>query len=381
MKQPSASHCPVSPRSSTKTLPQAVGPLSESTRPLPSPFKAQGDEPPPEQNKTTPITSRKLETHSILIWWAICGLLTRLGLNAIGEYEGKSVFSVLLVQVVGCLVMGVGLRLKDTLDRIHPLLYLGLTTGYCGSVTTFSTWMIQVFQAFSNSSGPHRSRFHSFLDGVNQTYITVAMSIISIQCGIQLGNLIEPSIRSFFEGPSSSSSSSPDRVASYFIRWTTLLIGPVAWICTVFIFFYGPHWWRGPVSYSLLIAPIGTLTRFHLSKLNSLPISTRNGFPIGTFLANLIATALLAVFTLLQLLPQASRNAELCGSLQGLKDGFCGCLSTISTFTVELRKIKPTREAIRYGIISWMAGQLVCVLLLGIYIWTRPVLDHCQFPT
>ncbi|KAH9821598.1 CrcB-like protein-domain-containing protein [Melampsora americana] len=372
---------PGSPRGSKDTQPQPIEPLLDSTRQLPSPFKSQDDAPPHEQKKTTPIPSRILETHSILIWWAICGLLTRLGLNAIGEYEGRSVFSVLLVQVVGCLVMGMGLRLKDTLDRIHPLLYLGLTIGYCGSVTTFSTWMIQVFQAFSNNSALHRSRFHSFLDGFNQTYITVSMSIISIQCGLQLANLIEPHLCSFLERFSSPSSPSLDRVDSCFTRWSILLIGPIAWISTVFLFFYGPHWWRGPVSYSLLIGPIGTLTRYHLSKLNSFPISTRNGFPIGTFLANLMATALLAVFTLLQLLPQASKNAELCGSLQGLKDGFCGCLSTISTFTVELLKIKPTREAIRYGILSWMAGQLVCVLLLGIYLWTRPVLEHCHFPT
>lgn len=158
-----------------------------------------------------------------------------------------------------------------------------------------------------------------------------------------------------------------------------LTIGPLTWIGSIFLFFYGPRRWRGPVTYSMIISPLGTLARYHLAKLNTLTTSTKTGFPLGTFLANIIATALLSVFTLLQLL---SHDPELCGGLQGLKDGFCGCLSTISTFFVELRKIKPISRAVRYGLVSWISGQLLCVLLLGVYLWSHPLVrDQCQFPT
>lgn len=200
---------------------------------------------------------------------------------------------------------------------------------------------------------------------------------MSIQCGFQLGGLIEPLLRSthVFSSPTTAQ----QRLTSWLGRWTMLTIGPLTWIGSIFLFFYGPRRWRGPVTYSMIISPLGTLARYHLAKLNTLPISTKTGFPLGTFLANIIATALLSVFTLLQLL---SHDPELCGGLQGLKDGFCGCLSTISTFFVELRKIKPISRAVRYGLVSWISGQLLCVLLLGVYLWSHPLVrDQCQFPT
>lgn len=177
-------------------LPQPISPPIPSQTPS-LPFKTSTPEPAELKRSGDSALIQIIQSHSILTWWAIWGLLTRLGLNAIGEFEQRSVFSVLLVQVVGCLIMGLSLRLKDLLDEMwmphfrnhllihtrthllyaancwcheesHPLCFLGLTTGYCGSVTTFSTWMIQVFQAFSNS---HRSRFHSVRSLSHQTDI------------------------------------------------------------------------------------------------------------------------------------------------------------------------------------------------------------------
>ncbi|KAG0145763.1 hypothetical protein CROQUDRAFT_93493 [Cronartium quercuum f. sp. fusiforme G11] len=326
MKQPSSSVLPQKPKHS----PSLTSP-SASARVI----EAKHHEQPSTECTPAPSLIQIVETHSILIWWALWGLLTRLGLNALGEFDGRSTFSVLLVQIVGCLVMGISLRVKDTLDSI--------------------SWMLEVFRAFSNSSAFHRGRFYSFLDGLNQTYLTLGMSLFSIQFGIQLGSLMEPYLRLASDRSSKGAVSPTTLVLAnqpglvpMISRATILLIGPMAWIASVFVFLYAPRHWRGPVTYSLMISPIGTLTRYHLSKLNSTKLSTEHGFPIGTFLANLIATALLAIFTLLQFLSVASDRPELCGALQGLRDGFCGCLSTISTFMVELRKIRPTRHATRF---------------------------------
>jgi fluoride ion exporter CrcB/FEX len=58
-----------------------------------------------------------------------------------------------------------------------------------------------------------------------------------------------------------------------------------------------------------------------------------------------------------------------CSALQGVLDGFCGSLSTVSTFVVELRTLR-RRDAYVYGVTSWVVGQVLMVLVLGSWIWS-----------
>ncbi|CAH7667945.1 hypothetical protein BY996DRAFT_4575995 [Phakopsora pachyrhizi] len=316
---------------------------------------------------------RQAETHSLLIFFAVWGLLTRLGLSAVGDFAGRSVFSLLLVQVVGCFTMGFSVALKDRLDDLHPLLYLGLTTGYCGSVTTFSSWMIQVFQTFARFPGPARSKFYNFLDGFNQTYVTFGMCIFALKSGFELATLLEQRM-------------ARRRVNVPTLFWKRVLsaiiisLGPATWLGSIILFVFGPSSWRGDLTYSMIISPTGTLARFYLGKINLLNISTRHGFPFGTFLANSLATGFLAALTFLQYTSHSRKQPELCGGLQGLKDGFCGCLSTISTFFFELFKARLTSNSVRYFLASWIVGQTLCVLFLGTYLWTHELDERCEFP-
>lgn len=44
--------------------------------------------------------------------------------------------------------------------RYIPL-YVGLTTGLCGSITSFSSWMADVFQAFAQIGKPSHGGFYN----------------------------------------------------------------------------------------------------------------------------------------------------------------------------------------------------------------------------
>jgi fluoride ion exporter CrcB/FEX len=106
-------------------------------------------------------TLRTLATLSLIAFFTFWGVLGRLGLTAIGTYSGQSVFPVIWAQTVGCLVMGLCLGAKPEIEAVFPPLYVGLTTGFCGSMTTFSTWVFQMWQAFANDLGTNHHGFHN----------------------------------------------------------------------------------------------------------------------------------------------------------------------------------------------------------------------------
>ncbi len=125
---------------------------------------------------------------------------------------------------------------------------------------------------------------------------------------------------------------------------------------------------RHQATAALLFSFPGTLTRYVLSIL----LNPRLKFlPIGTLVANEAGTSLLAMFHALQgLRPPVSPVA--CSILQGLDDGYCGCLTTVSTFASELR-VLGSWKGLLYGTISVVVGQVLMVLVLGSAVWTGRV--------
>lgn len=52
---------------------------------------------------------------ALLMPASVFGVLARLGLQALGTYDGKSIFPLAYPQAVGCLIMGIALPLKDAI--------------------------------------------------------------------------------------------------------------------------------------------------------------------------------------------------------------------------------------------------------------------------
>lgn len=71
-------------------------------------------------------TSSPLSLHvlALLIPSSTLGLLARLGLLALGTYNGSSIFPLIYVQAVGCLIMGFAVGVKEPLGRLYVIQYL-----------------------------------------------------------------------------------------------------------------------------------------------------------------------------------------------------------------------------------------------------------------
>jgi fluoride ion exporter CrcB/FEX len=117
-----------------------------------------------------------------------------------------------------------------------------------------------------------------------------------------------------------------------------------------------------------LFAPFGTILRWRLSSLNgSITNSTWEWLPIGTFTANMIATALSCLIAAISLRIDGKLALTYLAAFQ---NGFAGALSTVSTLVVEsvelLRALPQHAYSYYYSL-----GSLVSAGILGVicYVW------------
>lgn len=164
----------------------------------------------------------------------------------------------------------------------------------------------------------------------------------------------------------------PKRNVRYFLTVLSIL----TYAATFPAYFRLPANYRHQATAALLFSYPGTLTRYLLS-INLNPRIKL--FPLGTFTANTLGTALLGLFHVLQGMPSAvSPNA--CSLLQGLGDGYCGCLTTVSTFAAEVDALEGWKASL-YVILSWVVGQLLLLIIMGSSFWAGHVSEQltCSF--
>ncbi|OBZ70465.1 hypothetical protein A0H81_09972 [Grifola frondosa] len=153
------------------------------------------DRPPSEEEKLPPSKIYHPLSFPVLVLLmpaSIFGVLARLGLQAITGYDGHSIFPLAWVQAIGCLVMGFVLGIRDPFGRFYGPLYTAMTTGFCGSLTTFSGWQLDVFSSWINSTGAHHDWFRDAIDGIGKSVFTLAISLSAVSLGAHLSTLVAP---------------------------------------------------------------------------------------------------------------------------------------------------------------------------------------------
>ncbi|KAL9098267.1 MAG: hypothetical protein Q9163_006045, partial [Psora crenata] len=309
----------------------------------PSPFPHRGSR-----------LATELYTVSYLIFFSLLGTLARLGIQALTFYPGAPVQTGLLwANVGGCLAMGFlsedqklfregwavqkqndeeegkepnqnpsSNKQPNAIKKTIPL-YIGLATGFCGSFTSFSSFMRDAFYALANAlpvpiSHPsatappspvsttlnvHRNPGYSFMAVLAVLIITLGLSMSALQAGAHLALALDPYTPSV-----------PMLFARRFLDRFFVLLACGCWLAGIFMAIFPPDrpggsvgnasWlqetWRSQALFALVFAPLGCLLRFYAS----LHLNGRiKSFPCGTFAANIFGTAMAAMLIDLQHAP------------------------------------------------------------------------------
>ena len=362
----------------------------------------------------------KIYTLSYLVFFSIFGTATRLVSESLAFYPGAPVTtSVLWVNFAGSLVIGFlnedlslfrshigrqasiespaeseAVQKADAAKRkkIIPL-YLGLTTGFCGCLTSFSTFLRDVFLAISNdipsaycnSLGPSIYMLPSAANRAPSAGYSflAATGIVLLEIGLSLMALFLGAHMAIFAA----------RWIPTLPLWTTervldnlmVVLAPVLWLSVIVLAIWLPPspsdktvWsretWRGPQLYSLCLSPVGCLLRFYLALQYNGRIPS---FPLGTFSANVGGTMVLGIGFSLQHSSIPISNSTLgggsytaCQLLQAVMEGFCGSLTTVSTWVLELSTLR-RGHAYVYGMVSLVVSLIVLVVEVGPLRWTK----------
>lgn len=270
-------------------------------------------------------------------------------------------------------------------------LMLGLRDGLCGALSSFSSWISSMVTLFR--AGSIGEAFVGLVLGIQLPLVAyrfgqhVAVYLFVWRCrretrrderrggyGIRLRmdeDLSEemtpaPSANQSIDSGDTLDRATEEEAEAPSVRAiiTALFVLSIVAQVSSLSFYYEPE--DRLLALSLLFSPLGVLTRWRLSKLNS----WRPSFPIGTFACNISACALSG--TLGSLLAGNPDPRERI-ALVALIAGFGGTLSSVARFIVEvLAGVDPILlriDGAYYAMISVACGLLVSFVFTGSVDW------------
>ena len=156
----------------------------------------------------------------------------------------------------------------------------------------------------------------------------------------------------------------------------TIISAVLSYLIAFLLFFLAPDEWRPRATFALLLAPPGAMLRFFFARYNARPPYIDRFF-LGTFIVNISASLLIGGIYAALYRPAASSSPILCDALLAIRDGFCGCLSTVSTFVVEARAIRGVGWKWVYILSSVVLGHITILVTLGAVGWSQGFEAQC----
>ncbi|TYZ60622.1 hypothetical protein PybrP1_004879 [[Pythium] brassicae (nom. inval.)] len=339
------------------------------------------------------------------------------------ELLGLSYF---LPNAFGCFVMGIAVRGRPLFRDQFAVYFTGLTTGFCGSCTTFASWDLGAATMFVHGK---------WVNALLVLSVQVASAMTSFRVGVHVGegviqtyiirmypfrkppvelNQLKSDLERYILGLRSVTKNAFGELLSRRVSATEQsllvsrdacveLLGEIAqveadyyrvlhngfaWVVTgvavsavlwVLPFISGDNYTSSRLL-AVCFGPLGAVLRYHLSLRNTQP-RWRN-FPLYTFAPNVLASILSSVVEVTgsavaaahrdasgAYADSASFKAFVLLGRGAMEVGFLGSLSTVSTWVNELDALSSRRVlyAYQYALASVIVSQLASVCVLGVY--------------
>lgn len=237
-------------------------------------------------------------------------------------------------------------------------MYIAVTTGFCGSFTTFSRWQVQATQNFLRNE-------------VFVGLLNLLVGISTFYCCFRFGRHVASLGKTFWASccrtkPKNAKVVAPVQKANStppsWVRLENSIVacfGVALWIvCAIlFIFVKRSREWTGAAFFS----PAGVLIRWYLGLWNT----SWPRFKLPTFSVNVAGAFIYAVLTICEF-KYALNHSLLRDFLVALMSGFCGSLSTVSTFMLELHHMEHIHYSYIYGFASIAVAQSLTIPTISI---------------
>ncbi|KAG6784195.1 hypothetical protein POTOM_009881 [Populus tomentosa] len=319
-----------------------------------------------------------LEYISCLVYLAVFGILGVLTRYILQKLFGPGVAGVtrdnyplflgLSSNMVGSFLMGWwGVVFKGDISRVSDHLAIGLTTGYLGSLATFSGWNQQMLDL--SVDGHWVFSFVGFLIGFFLAAYAIKLGVGTAKC-----------FKSFLEGSNRSSDLASWRVDNRYYHLGVLvalvvILGLLWSVCWVMLKKeYNHDSGRAWLWLACIVAPPGVWIRWFLARFNGRGLGKAGSLkwvPFGTLIANVSSACIMAALSTVK----KAVHTKTCDTIStGIQFGFLGCLSTIPTFIAEYNTMEESQKnwrAYAYALMTITVSFGLGILIYSIPVWTR----------
>ncbi|KNC75078.1 hypothetical protein SARC_12391, partial [Sphaeroforma arctica JP610] len=287
--------------------------------------------------------------------------------------SGFSTYEAYWPNIVGCFLMGIVTHHKKFLIERHGLanFHLGLGTALCGCLTTFSSWneeaalVLVSFDSNPKYSTDNASQVFTWMNIIITGYTTSFMSLLA---GFHLASLSP-----WGNAPSGRIANSVGKrygclsSCGKCFKNNELVIAAVCCILATGLVVGLPvGFGLYQLTFEAVLGFFGAVLRYILGKGLNKP-----QFPFGTYAANILAVLVLCGFYIWQVEENNFPGKPVLNDIiTGVTSGFCGSLSTVSTFMNENYGLKRS-HAWRYSCASIITAQILAGLILGGYKWAQ----------
>ncbi|CAA7057156.1 unnamed protein product [Microthlaspi erraticum] len=324
------------------------------------------------------VLPKSLEYISCLIHLAVFGIL-----GAITRYllqrlfgpsgarvtsDGSILYLDLPSNMVGSFLMGwFGVVFKADIAKVSEFLAIGLSTGYLGSLTTFSGWNQKMLDLSANGQ---------WLYAVLSFLLGLFLTSYSIILGVETAKGFRWILHRRASSEERNSCLRVNTLRSHILFMILMLLLLVA-LLTASSVLLVKEFDKGTSEAQLwlgcLVAAPGVWLRWFLARLNGRGLGKDRQHlrwvPFGTLIANVAAACVMAALATLK----KSVNTRTCNTVaSSIQFGLLGCLSTVSTLMAEFNAMRESDQpwrAYAYASFTIAVSFAVGTVIYSVPIW------------